>query len=293
MILPRFEFYEPRDLKEACALMAFHKQKVVPLAGGTDVLVNMKKRVIQPEYLIGLSRIPELKTVQKEKKQFRIGSGVTAAQIAASTEIKKNFRALAAGAETLGSPLVRNLATIGGNIVNSRPAADFPPGLMAYGAKLVLARQVGTRVVALEDFIRGPGQTVLAADELLVEIVLDEPPAFTGSAYLKLGIRKALEISIVNLVAVLTLEKPNGVIRAARIVMGAVGPTPLRAPRAEKLLIGAKPDEALFARAGEAAAGDSRPIDDFRGSAAYRREIIKVFTRRALAMAWEDAKTKI
>jgi carbon-monoxide dehydrogenase medium subunit len=273
--------------------MAFHKEKAAALAGGTDVLVNMKKRVIKPENLIDLTRIAELKEIQKEKKQFRIGSGLTAARIAASIEIKKNFRALAAGAENLGSPLVRNLATIGGNIVNGRPAADFPPALMAYGAKLVLVRQGGTRVVALEDFIKGPGQTVLAADELLAEILLDEPPAFTGSAYLKLGIRKALEISIVNLAAVLTLEKPDGVIRAARIVMGAVGPVPLRAPAAEKLLIGAKPGEALFAKAGLAAAGDSKPIDDFRGSAAYRREIVKVFTRRALAAAWEDAKAKV
>ncbi|RPI77147.1 MAG: xanthine dehydrogenase family protein subunit M [Desulfobacteraceae bacterium] len=293
MLLPKFQYHEPKSIREACGLITELKGPCALLAGGTDLVVNLKKRIVQPENLIDLSRISELKTIQKQGKQYRIGSGVTAAEISASIEIRKNFRALAMAAESLGSPLVRNLATIGGNIVNSRPAADFPPALIAYGAKLRLVREGGERSPDVEAFIKGPGRTELAADELAAEILLDAPLPYTGSAYLKLGIRKALEISIVNLAVVLTLEKPNGSIRGARIVMGAVGPTPLRAITAEKLLLGAKPGEALFAKAGEAAAGDAKPIDDFRGSAAYRRDIVKVFTRRALAAAWQDAKAKV
>jgi carbon-monoxide dehydrogenase medium subunit len=293
MLLPRFQYHEPKNLREACELMAEFKGQSSPLAGGTDLLVNMKKKTIMPKNIISLGYLKELQGLNKEGKHWVLGAGIKVAELAAFPEIREKFRALALGADSLGSPLIRNLATIGGNLVSARPAADLPPGLMVQGARVVLLKQSGQRTMALEEFIRGPGQTALEPDEILTEIILDEPVPYSGSAYLKLGIRKALEISLVNVAAVLTLDKPEGLIRSARIVMGAVGPIPLRAPSAEKILIDAKPGEALFIKAGEAAAGDSKPIDDFRGSAAYRREIIKVFTRRALAMAWEDAKIKV
>jgi len=292
MLLPRFDYHEPQNLKEACEIMSRFKGRALPLAAGTDVLVNMKKKVIKPENVVSLARIKELKEMRMDGDQLIIGSGITVADIAASKEIKRDFSALCLGAENLGSPLVRNLATIGGNIVSARPAADIPPSLIAYSAKLVLVNKAGNRKVPLEDFFKGPGKTIIASDELLTEIVLEKAPPYSGGGYIKLGVRKALEISMVNVAVFLSLESPKGVIRSAKIVLGAVGPIPLRAPAAEYILINKKPSEALFVKAGEAAAQDSKPIDDFRGSAQYRREMVKVLTKRALVMALEDAKAR-
>lgn len=292
MLLPKFQYHEPNNLSEACELMSGLKEHSSFLAGGTDLLANMKKKSVMTKNIISLGHLKELHVEQKEGKQWILGAGVKVAELAAFPEIRGKFRALAWGADNLGSPLIRNLATIGGNLVSARPAADLPPGLMVHDAKVVLVKQSGQRVISLEEFIRGPGQTALEAGELLKEIILDEPAPYSGSAYLKLGIRKALEISLVNVAAALTLDQPEGLIRSARIVMGAVGPVPLRATSAEKILINAEPSDALFAQAGEAAADDSKPIDDFRSSADYRREIVKVFTRRALTMAFAEVKAR-
>jgi len=215
-----------------------------------------------------------------------------AAEIADSDAVKADFPALQEGASKLGSPLIRNLATVGGNLVSARPAADFPPPLMAYGAKVVLRSSKGERTVALADFIQAPGRTVITSSEILEAIVLSKPEAHSGSAYLKLGIREALEISLVNVAVTMTLDGADGPIKAATVVMGSVGPTPLLSPSAEKTLLGEKPSEALFLAAGEAAAMDSRPIDDFRASADYKRAMVKELTRRALARACDRARTE-
>jgi carbon-monoxide dehydrogenase medium subunit len=145
--------------------------------------------------------------------------------------------------------------------------------------------------VPLDEFFQGPGETVIEADEILTEITVDAPPPHSGSGYVKLGIRKTLEISLVNVATFISLDKPDGTIQSARVVLGSVAPIPIRAPSAEEVLVGTKPDEALFVKAGEAAAKDSKPIDDFRGSAEYRREMVKVLTRRALTTALSEAKS--
>jgi CO/xanthine dehydrogenase FAD-binding subunit len=215
---------------------------------------------------------------------MRIGSCVTAADVAESTEIKHDFMALRMGAAHLGSPLIRNLATVGGNILSARPAADMPPSLIVYGAKVVLKKHVAERTLALEDFFKGPGQHAAEPDEILTKILLESPPPYSGSGYVKLGKRKALEISIVNVAAFISLESPDGPIRKARVVLGAVAPVPLRARSAEKALLGRKP--------GDAAARESKPIDDFRGSAQYRRHMTAVLTKRALNIAFGEAKAR-
>jgi carbon-monoxide dehydrogenase medium subunit len=142
----------------------------------------------------------------------------------------------------------------------------------------------------LEDFFTGPGETVMGADEILTAVHIPQPPDHTGAGYIKLGVRKTLEISLVNVAACLSLDGEKGAIQEARIVLGAVAPTPIRAPSAEKALMGEMPSEALFEKAGEAAAEDSRPIDDFRGSAVYRRDMVAALTRRTLAMALQGAQ---
>ena len=288
MLLPKFEFHEPATVEEACRILGELGEKAKTLAGGTDLFVNMKKKVLAPEHVVSLDRIESLSELGPSNGTLRIGACVKAAEIAESDAVGVDFPALQGGASKLGSPLIRNLATIGGNLVSARPAADFPPPLMAYGAKVVLKSSSGERTVAVSDFIEGPGQTIISPEEILDSFLLEKPEAHSGSAYIKLGIREALEISLVNVAVFMTAEGPGGPIKAARVVMGSVGPTPLMSLSAEKVLLGEKPSEALFLAAGEAAAMDSRPIDDFRASADYKRAMVKELTRRALARAYDE-----
>jgi CO/xanthine dehydrogenase FAD-binding subunit len=290
MVLPKFEYHDPPALDEACQIMAELKEKARPLAGGTDLLVNMRRGTVSPEHVISLGRIEELRGIYPSNGQLRLGACLTAAEIGQSKEVNDLINPLGSGANSLGSPLIRNLATIGGNLVTARPAADLPPPLMAYGASVVLKNSSGKRAVSLDNFFRGPGQTVMEPDELLTEITVETPPPYSGGGYIKLGARKTLITSIVNVAAFLSLDDRDGTITSARVVLGAVAPVPMRATSSEQVLLGEKPTDALFLRAGEAAAGDSKPIDDFRGSAEYRRAMVEVLTRRALNMALRKAK---
>lgn len=290
MILPKFEYHDPSTLDEACQIIEELREKARPLAGGTDLLVNMGKGNISPENVVSLGRIEELGTKSLSNGQLRLGACVTASELAQSKEVQDIINPLSVGANSLGSPLIRNLATIGGNLVSARPAADLPPSLMAYGAGVVLKKSSGERTIPLDNFFRGPGQTVMEPDELLTEIVIEKPAPHSGGGYIKLSARKALVISLVNVAAFISLDGKGGAITSARVVLGAVAPVPLRAVSSEQVLMGERPTDALFAKAGDAAAKDSKPIDDFRGSAEYRRAMVSVFTRRALNMAFNNAK---
>ena len=292
MLLPKFDFHEPKTIEEACEILAEKGRDAKALAGGTDLLVGMKRKVLSPGHLVSLGRIEELKTLASGNGVITIGSGLTASELADSAEIQKTLSALSTGAGGLGSPLIRNLATLGGNLGWARPAADLPPPLMVYGAAVVVRRKSGERRVLLEEFFKGPGETVLHHDDLITAVEMERPKPPAGAGYIKLGVRKSLEISLVNVAAAITLDGKDGVIAAARIALGAVAPTPIRSPSAEKVLVGERPTEELFARAGKEAAKDSRPIDDFRGSAEYRRSMVAVLTKRALDMALTESKSK-
>lgn len=292
MLLPKFNYHEPSSVDEATKLMGEIGAEASVLAGGTDLLVNMKMGKTAPKHVVSLSRIQELKGIRKEQGALALGACLTAGELKEQEEIKAEFNGLCQSAGSLGSPLIRNLATVGGNIVTARPAADLPPSLMAYGASLLLKKKNGERRLPLESFFKGPGQTMIEPEEILCAVVLNEPPPYSGGAYVKLGVRKALEISMVNVAAFMALDGPNGPIKEARIVLGAVAPAPIRAPSAEAVLMGEKPDDTLFEKAGNAASGDAKPIDDFRASAEYRREMVKVLTTRALKLAYEEAKLR-
>jgi CO/xanthine dehydrogenase FAD-binding subunit len=292
VLLPNFEFHEPTTVSEACEIMGRLREKARPLAGGTDLLVNMKKKLIQPDHVVSLAKIDDLKGIGREGGLLTIGGCVTAAELADSEVIHKTLGALAEAAGVLGSPLVRNLATIAGNVVSARPAADLPPPLMAYGARAVLVKTSGERAVDLNDFFKGPGKTVMEPDEILTRIVIEVPQGRCGDSYIKLGVRQTLEISLVNVAAFVSLDGSDGPITDARIVLGSVGPTPIRAKSAEEVLKGKLASDALFVRAGEAAGRDARPIDDFRGSAEYRRDMVGVLTRRALNAALDRATSR-
>jgi carbon-monoxide dehydrogenase medium subunit len=288
MLLPKFDFHEPKTVNEACQILAEYGTKAKILAGGTDLMVNMKKKILSPQQLVSISRIPELKDMEASADQIRIGACFTVADLCESDAIQKRLSALAEGAKNLGTPLIRNLATIGGNLGSARPAADLPPPLMAYGAQVVLSSLSGERTVSLDQFFLGPGFTAMKPDEILSEIQVPPLPLLSGAGYINIGVRKGQDCNLVNVASFIALDA-DGIIQNARIVMGCVGPIPLRAHSAEKILIGQKAENALFSRAGAAASSDSTPIDDFRGTAAYKKEMVGVLTRRTLDIAFHKA----
>jgi CO/xanthine dehydrogenase FAD-binding subunit len=289
MLLPKFDFHEPASIDEACEIMATYGAKAKLLAGGTDLMVNMKKKILTPEHLVCLSRISAMHGIEQKGDQIIIGGRYTVAELTVDTLVEEKLGALRSGAKALGSPLVRNRATIGGNIGSARPAADLPPSLIAYGATAMLQSRRGKRELSLGDFFKGPGFTEIDVDEILTEIRVPVPRQGEGAGYINLGVRKAQDCNIVNVASFIALDKKDGCVTKARIVMGSVGPTPIRAATAEAVLVGQRPDERLFLQAGEAARQDCTPIDDFRGAASYRKAMVGVLTKRTLDIAHRRA----
>ncbi len=290
MLLPKFEYHEPASMTDMCGLMTEYGEAARPLAGGTDLLVNMKKNILKPNHLVSMGRLSEIKEISQTKTQLSIGAGVTISELGVSKTIETHVNALKCGALALGSPLIRNLATIGGNVGSARPAADTAPSLIAYGAKAKVCSSAGEKEIPVEELFKAPGITCLAPDEFISAFVIDLPQGYQGAGYINLGPRKAQDINIINVASYLALSQDGKTIDKARIVLGSVGPTPLRAFTAEKTLEGKVVDTALFEEAGAATQADCRPITDFRGSAEYRKEMVKVLTRRTLALALEDAR---
>lgn len=290
MALPHFQYHEPTSLAEACRMLKAFGDTAALLAGGSDLLVRMKKRECQPKKIVSLVELEELNQIKLTGRNKTIGACCTISRIAESKKIRSTFPALAAGAGHLGSPLVRNIATIGGNVATASPAADMPPALVAYGARVRLIREDRERFLPLERLFRGPGATHLEKEEILADFHLEEPPAFSGAGCFKLGNRRALQISIVNGACFLALNPRSGEIQKARVVLGAVAPTLVRACSAEDILTGEQPGASLFLEAGEAAARDCSPIDDLRASAAYRKDMIRVLTARTLEAALEEVR---
>jgi len=289
MLLPRFEFFEPVSLRAAVRLLDEHRTARV-IAGGTDLMVNLKKGLIKPAQVVSLAKIPNLDRIAfSPRKGLTIGCLVTAAQVAADPNVTRHYPMLAEAAAVLGSPLIRNLATVAGNVVTARPAADFPPALICLDAQAVLVGPDGQREMELDRFFSGPGKTKAKRTEVLSQIVIPPPVKKSGGKYLKLGARRTLEISQVNAGAWLCLDKTGEVVVDIRIALGAVAPKPIRAKAAERVLRKKILSTRLIAESAEAAAQESTPIDDFRGSAEYRREMVKVLTRRCLAGAADMA----
>lgn len=290
MLLPKFDFFRPTSIAETCEILDEYGDAASLLAGGTDVLVSLKRNLIAPTHLVGIDRVTDLDGVRAVKNKVQLGSLVTATAIADNRSLKKSFSILARAAGGLGSPPIRNRATIGGNLVTARPAADLIPPLMVLDAVVSLASTGGTREIPVNQFVTGPGQTKIRANEVLthVSVPLSEPG--TGGVYIKFGARHSCEISIVSVAAFVALTPAGRRIKEAKISLGAVAPKPIRCPRAEDLLAGAAPGETAFVRAGEAAARASKPISDHRGSARYRRQMVEVLTRRALAAACQAAR---
>lgn len=291
MLLPRFKYHQPATMGEALETLAELGGQAKVLAGGTDLLVNLKTGRDSAREVVSIHGLKNLAGLRQTKKGLKVGALTTATDLAAAVDMLGAAKVLGLGAGMIGSPLIRNRATVGGNIVSARPAADTAPPLMVLGAKALLSRKGGTRTLALEDFFKGPGETAMEPGELLTGFLIPSTEGRCGGGYQKLGARKALEISIVNVAAFLALDE-DGFVTRARIAMGAVGPVPLRATAAENLIEGEKPkgpNDPIFMGAALAGVGNSCAIDDHRGSADYRCRMVEVLTRRALAQAYSAA----
>ncbi len=289
LLLPKFDYYEPDRLDSAIKMLCESNGLAKIIAGGTDLLVSMKKRLTLPECLISLRKIPDVFRISGNDRGCLIGSHVSISEICESVVIKSRFQLLSKAASVLGSPLIRNRATIGGNIVSARPAADLPPPLIALNASLTLCGANGYRQVPAEDFFVGPGKTTMTDDEILLDISINDTSPFSGGEYIKLGHRRALEIAIVAVASLITLDGPEGAISDAKIILSAVAPKAVHAISAEKALIGEKPTDELFYEAGKLAGKDCSPVDDLRGSAGYRCAMVEVLTSRALKGAYTEA----
>src|SRR5205085_8074991 len=246
--MKRFEYFEPTSLPEAFALLGRYQGRAQPLAGGTDLLVELKEHLRSADCVVNIKKIPGIDRLSFDASDgLHIGALVTARQIEISPVILEKYVSLAQAARELGSIQVRNRATIIGNVCRASPSADTLPPLIADGAEVTIHGADGHRTVPLEEFFTGPGKTVLRHDELVTAIRVPAPPPRTGKVYIKHGRRKAMELATVG-VAV-TLNEVD-----LRIVLGAVAPTPIRATKAEGLLRGRKLDDARIERAAQAAA---------------------------------------
>ncbi len=290
MLLPKFEFHEPGTVKEALDLKKKWGSTARFLAGGTDLLVHLKKKIITADHIISLQKIEVLTQIRDNKDSVEIGACSTMAKISGTPVIKEKFSALKSGVDNLGTHLIRNRATIGGNVTNASPAGDSLPALLIYKAVVLLESLDGKREIPIENFFKGPGKTDMKADEILTGFRLPTPPAHSGAHYIQLGKRKSSEINVVNVASFLEFDPKTKKILDTRIALGSVAATPIRSLKAEEMLKGKIAEEASFFEAGEKARfEDCRPIDDFRGSAAYRRAMVGVLTKRTLSTAFELA----
>jgi carbon-monoxide dehydrogenase medium subunit len=283
-----FELIIPKNLSDALEALANGDPSIQPLAGGTDMVVNLRARLVRPHVLVPLSEIGELCEVRREDGHIRVGSGVQVAQFLKHPLLLEHADVARQSAAKFANPMIRNLATIGGNLASASPAADLAPPLLALGAEIELMSKRDTRILPLEDFFAGPRKTARRADELITALRWPAPPVNSGGAFYKLGLRQADAISVVSVCV--WIERDGDKCRSLRLALGAVAPRPLRAHRAEAVLIGQPVSDATIAEAARIASEECSPIDDLRGSATYRRRMVRVFVRRMLEQAWSNAE---
>ncbi|MBM4116697.1 xanthine dehydrogenase family protein subunit M [bacterium] len=278
-----FQLHRPRSLAEACALGARLGEAARYCAGGTELIVDFRARRDGADHLISLREVPGLATIAVQDDDLRIGAMVSIAEIAESPLVAARFPALGLAARLMAGAQIRAQATIGGNFCRAVSCADTPPTCIAGEARLAMASAEGERQLAAEDFFTGPRQTVLRPGEIVTAILLPAQPVGSGADYQRFTLRAGQALAVAAVAARLVLVR--GVITEARLCLGAVAPTPLLVPAAAAILERKRPSEALFAEAAAAAAAAARPICDLRGSDEYRRDLVRVLARRALAMA--------
>jgi carbon-monoxide dehydrogenase medium subunit len=284
--LPKFEYFEPKTVEEACTIVSQSNGKAKIIAGGTDLLVQMKNREIVPGKIIGLKNIPGLKGIEYDvSRGLMVGPMTTLHEIETSSLVKEKFEILSQATSSMASIQIRNLGTIGGNICSAVPSADTAPPLMVLEARLELVSSKGKREVPIEKFFTGSSETILGHDEILTEILIPTPPSRGWGVYKKHSVRDASDLALVGVAVWIQLDPGSRKCEEIRIALGAVAPTPMRARKAEMLLRGKKVDDALIEQVAQETALECRPISDLRGSAEYRKEMVRVFAKKALEEA--------
>lgn len=277
------------SVQEAVSLLSEYGDKAKFVSGATDLLMQLKRGEAMPECLIRLGEIRELDFIKDDEAGgLRVGALTTIMDVANSPLIQSKFSILAQAAGMLGTPAIRNQATLGGNLCNAAPSADMAPPLLVLGAKVKIVGKEGEKIVPLEDFFVGPGQTVLGQNHLLTEIQVPDVLAHSGGAYLKQKRRQGADLAVVGVAALVVMA--GEVLEDVKIALGAVAPIPMRAKKAEEILRRRKLDQELLEKSCQAAASEASPIDDIRGSADYRRELLTVLTKRAITQAIQQAE---
>lgn len=278
-----FAYHQPATLAEASALGLRFGPDARYLAGGTELLPDLKQHRDRTQHLIDLSRLPQLQGIRLEEKSLRIGSLTTLNAVAESCLVRETLPALSEAILTMAAVQVRNRGTLGGNFCSGVPSADTPPIAIASGAEVLLCGTQGERVLPAEAFFQGPRRVDLRSGEILIEVRIPVPGPGFGASYERFALRRATALAVVGVAVSLSIAGDK--IERARVVLGAVAPVPMLASGCASRLIGRKPEDALFEEVAAVAAEEARPISDLRGSAPFRREIVEVLTRRALSQA--------
>ncbi len=283
-----FTYIRPASLAEACAVASRLGGEAAFIAGGTELIPDFYREREAARHLIALDRIGELRGISVENGVLRIGALTTVADVAASALVREVLVALADAARAIGSAQIRSVATIGGNFCRAVACADMPPAAIVGAARVGLVGPLGSREMNAEEFFLGPRRTVLSLGEVLVEIRLPPAPAGSGSSYQRFARRKGAALAVAAVASRVTLA--GGRIRGARIALGAVAPVPLLTVRTPAMLEGERPSSALFTKVAAVCADEALPISDVRGSAGFRRELVRVLARRALDEATARAQ---
>lgn len=288
MILPKFTYLEPKTLEEASRLAKEMDGKCKLMAGGTDIIVAMKEKHIAPEYIIDLKRIPGMDYLDYDPEGgLKIGALTSLRTIERSQLVKEKYKAVAEAAHYVASTQVRSKGTMVGNLVNASPSADTVPILLAADAILhVYNAETGERKISMSDFYVGFKKTALKAGDIVTEITIPVLKENQKAAYIKHAVRKAMDLAIVGVAAIVTMEE--NICKDAKIALGAVAINAMRAEEAENILIGKELTEEVLEEAATAAMEACQPISDVRASAEYRKDMVRVFTKRAVKKALEE-----
>ena len=284
------QYEAPGSIDEAVALLAKANGDARVLAGGTDLLVQLRYGHVRPGLIVDVKKIPETRSISVEDGGFRIGAAVSGAELGEHPDLKNIWPGVVEAAELIGSTQIQGRASLGGNLCNGSPAADSVPALIAASATCSIAGPNGQREAPVEEIITGPGQTSLGKAEFVVEFHLPARPPHTGDAYLRFIPRTEMDIAVVGAGVCLTLDD-SGTVSQARVSLGAVAPTPLLVADAADALIGTTVDDDALQRLDAAAQAACRPIDDKRGTIEYRTKVSGVLARRAAGIALERARS--
>ena len=286
MIPSQFEYFAPETLDEAISLLDEHGPEAVVLAGGQSLIPLMKLNLALPEYVVDINRIPGLADISEDNGILRIGSLVREADLDRSEVVRARYPILQDTTAVIADPLVRNMATVGGNLAHGDPANDHPATMLALGAQVAAVGSSGERVIPVSDFFEGPLTTALDQGEILTEIRVPTPPQGSGGVYLKLE-RKVGDYATAGVAVVITAA--DGVCQQAGIGLTSAGPIPVKARTAESFLVGKRLDDETIREAAQLASQESQPSADLRGSEEYKRDMVRVLAGRAIRLAFERA----